>query len=172
LLTEPTFHFQGLNLPLDSLTQSGTHGFESKQSSHGNSDFAKARAVMGDDYGLDGSTQFLRWLAARIGISHLTLADVLSDSRQPMAKTMMKLRAFLDAEAKRNAGSNGIKPTEPEPMKILKPTRYSLYTRLCPFCRKARGKIQSVSRKQFEGTCPKCGASGPTRGSEQLARRA
>src|SRR6266478_7542425 len=39
-------------------------------------------------------------LAARIGISHLTLADVRSDSRKPMAK----LRAFLDAEAKRNAG--------------------------------------------------------------------
>ena len=34
----------------------------------------------------------------------LTLADVRSDSRKPMAKTMVKLRAFLDAEAKRNAG--------------------------------------------------------------------
>jgi hypothetical protein len=89
-----------------------------------------------------------------------------------MAKTMVKLRAFLDAEAKRHSGSNGIKPTEPVPMKILKPTRYSLYTRLCPFCRKARGKIQSVSRKQFEGTCPNCGASGPKHEKEQLARRA
>jgi hypothetical protein len=45
-------------------------------------------------------------LAARIGISQLTLADVLSDSPQPMAKTMVKLRAFLDAEAKRSVGSN------------------------------------------------------------------
>jgi hypothetical protein len=49
-----------------------------------------------------------------------------------MAKTMVKLRAFLDAEAKRHSGSSGIKPTEPVPMKILKPTRYSLYTRLGP----------------------------------------
>jgi len=65
-----------------------------------------------------------------------------------MAKTMVKLRAFLNAEAKRNAGGNGTKPTEPVPMKILKPTRYSLYMRLCPFCRKARGKIQSINRKQ------------------------
>jgi hypothetical protein len=85
---------------------------------------------------------------------------------------MVKLRAFLDAEAKRNAGGNGIKRTEPVPMKILKPTRYSLYVRLCPFCRKARGKIQSVSRKQFEGTCPKCGATGPKRESHQEALRA
>jgi hypothetical protein len=38
-------------------------------------------------------------LAAQIGISLLTLADVRSDSRK-----MVKLRAFLDAEAKRNAG--------------------------------------------------------------------
>jgi len=43
---------------------------------------------------------------------------------------MVKLRAFLDAEAKRNAAGNGTKPTEPVPMKILKPTRYSLYMRL------------------------------------------
>src|SRR5258707_15207451 len=85
---------------------------------------------------------------------------------------MVKLRAFLDAEAKRNAGGNGIKRTEPVPIKILKPTRYSLYVRLCPCCRKARGKIQSVSRKQFEGTCPNCGASGPKHENEQLARRA
>jgi hypothetical protein len=111
-------------------------------------------------------------LATRIGISVLTLADVLSDSRQPMTKTLAKLRTFLDAEAKRNAAGNGIRPTEPVPMKILKPTRYSLYLRLCPFCRKARGKIQASSRSKFQGVCPKCGASGPERGSEQLARRA
>jgi hypothetical protein len=111
-------------------------------------------------------------LAARIGINHLTLSDVLAGSRKPMAKTLAKLRAFLDGEARRNTSSNGIRPTEPVPMKIVKPTRYSLYMRLCPFCRKARGKIQSISRKQFQGICPKCGASGPKRESEQLARRA
>jgi hypothetical protein len=52
-----------------------------------------------------------------------------------MAKTMVKFRAFLDAEAEQNTGGNGIKPTEPVPMKILKPTRYWLYARLCSFCR-------------------------------------
>jgi hypothetical protein len=62
-------------------------------------------------------------LAARIGILHLTLADVRSDSRKPMAKTMAKLRAFLDAEAKRNAGGNGIKPIERAPIKIVVPRR-------------------------------------------------
>ncbi len=67
---------------------------------------------------------------------------------------MVKLRAFLDAEAKRNAGGNGIKRTEPVPMKILKPTRYSLYVRLCPFCRKARGKIQSTGRETTPGHLP------------------
>ena len=89
-----------------------------------------------------------------------------------MAKTMVKLRAFLDAEAKRHSGGNGIKPTEPVPMKILKPTRYSLYTRLCPFCRKAQGKIQSVRRKRFQAVCPKCEASGPKKESHQQALRA
>ena len=41
-----------------------------------------------------------------------------------MAKTIVKPRIFLDAEAKRNAGGNGIQPTAPVPIKILKPTRY------------------------------------------------
>jgi hypothetical protein len=45
----------------------------------------------------------------------------------------------------RNAGGNGIKPSEPVPIKIRKPTRYSLYLRLCPFCRKARRKIQGIA---------------------------
>src|ERR1700741_2864483 len=42
-----------------------------------------------------------RKLATRTGISHLTPADVLSDSRQPKAQSLAKLRSFLDAEAKR-----------------------------------------------------------------------
>jgi hypothetical protein len=117
------------------------------------------------------SYEALGKLAARIGVTHLTLADMLANSRRPLSRTIAKLRAFLDGEAKRNAGGNGIKPTEPVPVKIRKPTRYSLYMRLCPFCRKARGKIQS-SRKRFQGVCPSCGAIGPKRESEQLARRA
>jgi hypothetical protein len=78
---------------------------------------------------------------------------------------------FLDAEAKRQAQGNGIRPTEPVPIKIVMPRRQLLYSRLCPFCRKARGEIQSTSRKQFQGICPKCGACGPTRESHQEALR-
>jgi hypothetical protein len=48
-----------------------------------------------------------------------------------MAKTMVKLRAFLDAEAKRNAGGNGIKPIERVPIQIVVPRRELLYARLC-----------------------------------------
>src|SRR5258707_914382 len=55
------------------------------------------------------------------------------------------------------------------PMRIQKPTRYSIYLRLCPLCRKARGKIQSISRKRFQGVCPNCGASGPTQENYQEA---
>jgi hypothetical protein len=64
-------------------------------------------------------------LAARIGISNLTLAGLLPASRQLMAKTLAKLRAFLDAEAKRNRAANGIKHIEPVAIKIVKPQRYS-----------------------------------------------
>jgi hypothetical protein len=84
------------------------------------------------------SYEALGKLAARVGVTHLTLADLLANGRRPLARTIAKLRAFLDAEGKRNAGGEGIKPTEPVPMKVLKPTRYSLYMRLCPFSRKER----------------------------------
>jgi len=58
-------------------------------------------------------------LVARIGIGHLTLVDVLADNRKPMARTMAKPgAAFLDAEAKRNADGNGIRATDPAPMKF------------------------------------------------------
>jgi hypothetical protein len=85
-------------------------------------------------------------LAARIGISHHTSIDVLADSGKPKARTIARLRAFLDAKEKRNAGGDGIKPIEPVQIKILKPKRYSLCLRLCPFCRKSHGKIQTAGR--------------------------
>jgi hypothetical protein len=44
--------------------------------------------------------------------------------------------------------------------------------RLCPFCRKARGKLPKLGATLFQGVCPKCGASGPKRGSHQEALRA
>jgi transcriptional regulator with XRE-family HTH domain len=98
-------------------------------------------------------------LAARIGISHRTLIEVLADSVKPKARTIARLRAFLDAEARRNVGGNGIKPAEPVPMKIDKRTRCSLYMRLCPFCRKARGKIQAAGRNSAR-SAERTGRSG------------
>src|SRR5258708_8261191 len=38
-----------------------------------------------------------------------------------------------------------------------------------PFCRKTRGKIRKLGSTSFQGICPKCGASGPKRGSHQGA---
>lgn len=110
-------------------------------------------------------------IAARIGVTAKTFADWLTGDRQPMGKSLEKLRGFLDAEAKRNAG-DGIRPIERVPFKIVKPAQQVRYARLCPFCRKARVKIQSNSRKQFQGVCPKCGASGPKRKSQREALRA
>ena len=110
-------------------------------------------------------------LAARIGVTVKTFADWLSGEREPMGKSLSKLRAFLNAEARRTAG-DGIRPIERVPFKIIQPAKQVRYARLCPFCRKTRGKIRSVSRKQFQGVCPKCGASGPARESQQGAIRA
>jgi len=73
------------------------------------------------------------------------------------------------AKEKRNAGGDGVKPIEPVQIKIRKPTRYSLYLRLFPFCRKSRRKIQTAGRKKFQGVCPKSGASGPTRGARTVS---
>ena len=111
-------------------------------------------------------------LASRIGVRVKTLLDWLTGKYEPNHDSLAKLRAFLNAEAKRNATGDGIRPIERVPLKIVLPLRKLHYARLCPFCRKARGKIRSVSRKQFQGVCPKCGASGPARESQQEAIRA
>jgi transcriptional regulator with XRE-family HTH domain len=110
-------------------------------------------------------------LAARIGVRVKTFSDWLAGKYKPNHDSLAKLRAFLDAEARRTA-SDGIRPIERVPLKIVLPLRKLHYARLCPFCRKTRGKIRSVSRKQFQGVCPKCGATGPVRESQQEAMRA
>jgi hypothetical protein len=51
-----------------------------------------------------------------------TLADVLADSRR-LGETIVRQRAFLDAEAKRNVIGNGIRPIERVPFKIVKPAK-------------------------------------------------
>ena len=111
-------------------------------------------------------------IAARIGVSVKTFADWSSGDHQPKGNSLKKLRVFLDAEAKRKDTGDGIRPIERVPMRIVWPRRQLHYARLCPFCRKARGEIRTISRKQFQGVCPKCGATGPKRQSQQEALRA
>jgi len=110
--------------------------------------------------------------AARIGVAKETIWYWLSSRRQPKAPSLAKLRRFLDDEAKRLAQGDGIRPVETVPYKITKPIQQVRYARLCPFCRKARGKILKLGAYSFQGACPKCGASGPKRGRHQEALRA
>src|SRR5258707_8547457 len=114
----------------------------------------------------------LRNLAKQVGITNVTFRDLLSGNRQQTARTLAKLRNFLDAEAKRNRAGNGIKPTEPMPIRTIKTAALFTMRGFAPFCRKACGEIRPISRKQFQPICPKCGASGPKRGSHQDALRA
>ena len=108
-------------------------------------------------------------IAARVGVSQSTIWAWLAGKRHPAAKSLEQLRAFLDAEAKRPLHGDGVRPIERVPSKIVKRAKQVRYARLCPFCRKARGKIRSASKNQFHGVCPKCGASGPKRKSHQEA---
>jgi transcriptional regulator with XRE-family HTH domain len=118
---------------------------------------------------LDLSYESPREISARIGVAKETIWYWLSGRRQPKAKSLAKLRSFLDEEAKRPAQDDGIRPVEHVPYKIIKPLQQVRYARICPFCRKARGKIRKLGAVSFQGTCPKCGATGPTRDSLQEA---
>jgi transcriptional regulator with XRE-family HTH domain len=111
-------------------------------------------------------------IAARIGVAQRTIWVWLSDKSQPKAKSLAKLRRFLDQEAKRPAQGDGIRPVEVVPYKITKPIQQVRYARLCPFCRKERGKIRKLGAASFQGVCPKCGATGPKREGHQEALRA
>jgi transcriptional regulator with XRE-family HTH domain len=111
-------------------------------------------------------------IAARVGVAQRTIWVWLSDKSQPKAKSLAKLRRFLDNEAKRPAQGDGIRPVETVPYKITKPIQQVRYARLCPFCRKTRGKIRKVGAGSFQGICSKCGATRPRRESHQETLRA
>jgi len=98
-------------------------------------------------------------IAAHIGLTQPRIWDWLAGKSQPKAKSLMKLRRFLDAEAKKPLQGDGIRPVEPVPYKITKPIQQVRYARLCPFCRKARGQIRKLGAASFQGACPKCGAT-------------
>jgi transcriptional regulator with XRE-family HTH domain len=112
-------------------------------------------------------------IAARIGVTQPTIWNWLAGKRQPRGQSLAKLRKFLDKEAKQPLPKgNGIRPIEHVPFKIIKPAQRVRVARLCPFCRKARGRIQKLRATLFQGVCPKCGATGPTREGAQEALRA
>jgi transcriptional regulator with XRE-family HTH domain len=81
-------------------------------------------------------------IASRVGVTVKTFADWLTGDPQPMGKSLSKLQAFLDAEARRAAG-NGIRPIERVPLKIVLPLRELHYARLCPFCPQNSGQNPS-----------------------------
>jgi transcriptional regulator with XRE-family HTH domain len=110
-------------------------------------------------------------LAAHMGVTPSTVSCWLAGKWQPKP-TLAKLRVFLNAEAKRPTQGDGIRPIERVLFKIVKPIQQVRYARLCPFCRKARGKIRKLDVASFQGACPKCGASGPKREGHQEALRA
>jgi transcriptional regulator with XRE-family HTH domain len=64
---------------------------------------------------LDLSYESPREFAARIGVAKATIWDWFAGRRQPKPKSLAKLRIFLDAEAKRPAQGDGIRPVEPAP---------------------------------------------------------
>jgi hypothetical protein len=111
-------------------------------------------------------------IAARVGVAQRTIWVWLSDKSQPNAKSLAKLRRFLDNEAKRPAQGDGIRPIETIPYKITRPIQQVRYARICPFCRKDRGKIRKLGAASFQGVCPKCGATRPKREGHQEALRA
>jgi transcriptional regulator with XRE-family HTH domain len=121
---------------------------------------------------IDLSYESPREIAARIGVTQPRIWVWLAGKSQPKAKSLAKLRRFLDNEAKRPAQGDGIRPVEPVPYKIIRPLQQVRYARLCPFCRKARGKIRKLGVASFHGSCPKCGATGPKREGHQEALRA
>ena len=54
-----------------------------------------------------------REIAARIGVKQATIGDWLSGRHPPKAKSLAKLRRFLDQEARQPAQGDGIRPVEP-----------------------------------------------------------
>ena len=111
-------------------------------------------------------------IAADIGVTQATIGHWLSGRHPPKATSLAKLRRFLDLEAKRPAQGDGIRSVETVLYKITRPIQQVRYARLCPFCRKARGKIRKLGAGSFQGLCPKCGATGPKREGHQEALRA
>jgi transcriptional regulator with XRE-family HTH domain len=118
------------------------------------------------------SYELPRTIARRIDVAQRTIWDWFAGRCQPKAQSLAKLRRFLDNEAERPAQGDGIRPVEPVPYKIIRPIQQVRYARLRPFCRKERRKIRKLGAASFQGTCSKCGASGPKRESYQEALRA
>src|SRR5258708_13996927 len=108
-------------------------------------------------------------IAARIGVAKETIWYWLSGRRQPKATSLVKLRRFLDAEAKRPLQGDGIRPIETVPYKIIRPLQQVRYARLCPFCRKARGKIRKLGATSSKEPAQR--AKQPARSERAITKR-
>jgi hypothetical protein len=74
---------------------------------------------------IDKLLQYLsRSVAARFCVWQSMLSAWLAAKRYPMGKSLVQLRTFLDAEAKRQPQGNGIRPMERVPIKIVMPMTY------------------------------------------------
>jgi hypothetical protein len=108
-------------------------------------------------------------IAARIGVKQATTGDWLSGRYQPNAKSLAKLRRFLDEEAKRPAQGDGIRPIEPVPFKIVKPANKC---DTLGFVRSAgkRG-ARSVSSALLHSRAPARSAARPAPGDKVTRKR-
>jgi transcriptional regulator with XRE-family HTH domain len=102
-----------------------------------------------------------RKIAARIGVSQTTIWAWLAGTQHPAAESVARLRAFFDAEAKRLAQGDGIRPIERVPFKIVKPAQRVRHPRLCPFCRKAQGQDSQARRHFVSGGLPEVWSKRP-----------
>ena len=76
-----------------------------------------------------------RKIAACIGVSQTTICAWFAGKQRPSAESVARLRAFFDAEDKRLAQGDGIRPVESVPYKIIRPlqqVRYALSQAIWP----------------------------------------
>jgi transcriptional regulator with XRE-family HTH domain len=121
---------------------------------------------------VDLSYESPREIATHIGVSQPRIWDWLARKSQPKAKSLAKLRRFLDNEAKRPAQGDGIRPIEPVPYKIIRPFSKSGTLGSARSAAKPGARFVKLDATSFQGGCTKCGATGPTREGHQEALRA
>ena len=97
-----------------------------------------------------------------------TFPDWLTGYRQPMGKSLEKLRMFSKGggEPFRRQRNQTNRASAAENRAASPTVALRSALSLLP---KARGEIRKLGAPSFQGVCPKCGASGPKRESHQEA---